>query len=303
MWYKINLHPTISENDGETGMEQQKFIQTVERIRERAQSNANIIAINEIRDIFLSEELQLDDSQLKMVYAYLKTSGIQIADANEEDLEPEEDEEDKENDGASQEEYTERDLEFVRMYQSDIRHIGILSFDELAEAMKSPVEYREQIINTFLKDVVKWVKPYAGVSVFMSDLIQEGNMGLMEGVAAFDYAAALEREKSAGSDGSLTEKEHAQPEQGAVKALRNFLKKSVVKAAQAAVYAQESENNVGYKIAGRVNAVNDCAKELSEEFGRKVTMEELADKLELTYEEVKEIVDLSSNKIEYINYF
>jgi len=67
MWYKINLHPTISGNDGETGMEQQKFIQTVERIRERAQSNANIIAINEIRDIFLSEELQLDDSQLKMV--------------------------------------------------------------------------------------------------------------------------------------------------------------------------------------------------------------------------------------------
>lgn len=284
-------------------MEQQQFIKTVEQIREKAQSSANQITINEIRDIFLSEELQLDDSQLKMVYAYLKTSGIQIVDADEEEPESEADDKGEKDDGASQEEYTERDLEFVKLYQSDIRHIKALSFDELAEAMKSPAKYREQIINTFLKDVVKWVKPYAGDSVFMSDLIQEGNMGLMKGVAAFDYTAVLEREEHTGSAENLAENEYAKPEQTAVNIFRNFLKKSVVKAAQAAVYAQESENNVGYKIAGRVNAVNDCAKELSEEFGRKVTMEELADKLELTYEEVKEIVDLSSNKIEYINYF
>lgn len=284
-------------------MEQQQFIKTVEQVREKAQDRANKITINEIRDIFLSAKLQLDDSQLKMVYAYLKTSGIQITDEGEEEPEPETDEKGKEDRDASQEEYTERDLEFVKMYQSDIRHIKTLSFDELAEAMKNPAKYREQIINTFLKDVVKWVRPYAGDSVFMSDLIQEGNMGLMEGVASFDYAAALEREEHTDSAVRLTENEYSKPEQSTVNMLRNFLKKSVVKAAQAAVYAQESENNVGYKIAGRVNAVNDCAKELSEEFGRKVTMEELADKLELTYEEVKEIVDLSSNKIEYINYF
>lgn len=296
-------------------MEQQKFIKTVERIRDKAQSCANQIAVNEIRDVFLSEELQLDDSQLKMVYAYLKTSGIRIIDEVEEELGTQADTDNIENesgeenknagasDDASQKEYDERDLEFVKIYQSDIRHVETLSLEELAKAMKRPVEYRERIINTFLKDVVKWVKPYAGDSVFMSDLIQEGNMGLMEGVVTFDYAAAFLQEDCADSGGKPEGEARLSQERTAVNALQKFLKKSVVEAAQKAVYAQESENNVGYKIAGRVNAVNDCARELSEEFGRKVTMEELADKLELTYEEVKEIVDLSANKIEYINYF
>lgn len=275
-------------------MEQQKFIETVERIKDKAQNSANKITINEIRDIFLSAELQLDDSQLKMVYAYLKTSGIEIADAGEDVLDSTE----EENNDVSEEEYKDRDMEFVRMYQSDIKNIKVLSADELTEAMKNPVESREQIINTFLKDVVKWVKPYANETVFMSDLIQEGNMGLMEGVAEFDYEAALAEEQ-----GDSSSDENSRTEPTAVKKLQNFLKKSVIKAAQAAVYEQESENNVGYKIAGRVNAVNDCAKELSEDLGRKVTIEEIAERLEMTYEEVKEIVDLSSNKIEYINYF
>ena len=256
-------------------MEQQKFIETVERIKDQAQGSANKITVKEIREIFLSEGMNLDDAQLRMVYAYLKTSKIEISDAGEEVVDFTE----EENSDASEAEYEDRDMEFVKMYQSDIKNVKILSDDELAEAMKTPAACREQIVNTFLKDVVKWVKPYANEMVFMSDLIQEGNMGLMEGVANFDYKTASAKE------------------------LREYLKKSVVKAAQEALYRQESENNVGYKIAGRVNAVNDCAKELSEDLGRKVTMEELAAKLEMTYEEVKEIVDLSSNKIEYIDYF
>lgn len=256
-------------------MEQQKFMETVERIKDKAQGSANKITTKEIGEIFLSEGMNLDDAQLRMVYAYLKTSKIEIVDAGEEVL----DFVKEENSDAPEAEYEDRDMEFVKMYQSDIKNVKVLSDDELAEAMKNPAAFREQMVNTFLKDVVKWVKPYANETVFMSDLIQEGNMGLMEGVANFDYKTT------------------------SVKELREYLKKSVVKAAQAALYEQESENNVGYKIAGRVNAVNDCAKELSEDLGRKVTMEELAEKLEMTYEEVKEIVDLSSNKIEYINYF
>lgn len=254
-------------------MEQQKFIETVERIRDRAQSSANKITAEEIKEIFRTEEMELDDDQLRLVYAYLKTSKIEVAG---EDAAPDFVEE--EDGSASEDGYEDRDMEFVKMYRADIKNVKTLSDDELAEAMKNPEAFRGQIVNTFLKDVIRWVKPYANETVFMSDLIQEGNMGLMEGAAGFDYTNA------------------------SVKELRAYLKNAVVKAAQAALYEQESENNVGYKIAGRVNAVNDCAKELSEELGRKVTMEELAKKLEMTYEEVKEIVDLSSNKIEYINY-
>lgn len=271
-------------------MEQQKFIEIVELLKDKAESNGNKIAKKEIDSMFASDEMRLDESRLKMVYAYLKTSGIEIA--GEETLEQTEEKAE-----VSDEEYEEKDMEYVRMYQADLRNVKVLSQEELIEAMKKPEEHREQIINTFLRDVIKWVKPYAGGTMLMSDLIQEGNMGLMEGAAAFDYEASFAE--------AAEQKSAIQEEQdmAAVKKLKDYLKKSVIKAAQAAVYKQENENNIGYKVAGRVNAINDCARELAEEMGRKVTMEELGEKLEMSYEEVKEIVDLSSGKIEYINYF
>lgn len=276
-------------------MEQQKFIETVELLRKKAEENDNKITKKEIEELFSSREIHLDESQMKMVYAYFRTSKVEVIGGDVEKRKNFHENEFRKQD----EEYEDRDKEFVRMYQSDIRGVRALTQSELMEAMKKPEEFREQIINTYLKDVVKWVKPYACETVLMSDLIQEGNIGLMEGVAEFNYEAALcaQEEKMPPSDEKPLE------ECAAVKKLRDYLKESVIQAAQAAIYAQEGENNVGYKIAGRVNAVNDCAKELSEDLGRRVTLEELADKLEMTYEEVKEIVDLSSNKIEYIHYF
>lgn len=271
-------------------MERQKFIETIERIKEKAEFGGNKITWKQMNEMFSSDEMYLDESQLKTVCAYLKSVGIEIIDGGVL-------EETEEKAAVSEKEFGDRDLEFVRMYQADLKNVKELSQEELIEAMKAQEEHREQIIHTFLKDVIKWVKPYAGGIMLMSDLIQEGNMGLMEGAAAFDYEAVFA--ETVGVEKGSKE----QQDMAAVRKLREYLKKTVIRAAQTAVYAQESENNVGYKAAGRVNAVNDCARNLAEDMGRKVTMEELAKKLEMTYEEVKEIVDLSSDSIEYINYY
>ncbi len=281
-------------------MEQQKFIETVEKIKESAQTNGGKIRQKEIDEKLRIEGMELNESQLKMVYAYLKTSKIQILD--EEDVPEEKDAENpvEKNPGNVEEESTKDELEenvqdmenredeFVRLYQADLKDLPVLSEEELLEVMKRLATDKnkadmEAIINTFLKDVVRWVKNYREGAVLMTDLIQEGNMGLMEGVESFDYGQALNLENP-------------------VKKLRDFLRKSVIKAVQDAIYTQESENNVGYKISGRVNAVNDCARELAEDLGRKVTMEEVAEKMDMTFDEIKEIVDFSSNKIEYIQY-
>lgn len=279
-------------------MEQQKFIETVEKIRDAALDNHGKISRDAVASKLLEEGMELDESQLKMVYAYLKTSKVEVLDDGGKELPrketdsletpkdmekmTEKSEEDAVLDGKSREE------EFVKIYQDDIRKIAVLSEEELLKTMErlsseKDKADKEAVINTFLKDVVRWAKPYHDGAVYMTDLIQEGNMALIGGVETFDYAKALTLDNP-------------------VKKLRDYLKKTVTEAVQNAIYAQESENNVGYKVSGRVNAVNDCARELSEEYGRKVTMEEVADKMEMSYEEIKEIVDLSANKIEYIRY-
>ncbi len=272
-------------------MEQQKFIETVEMIKDMAAANGNQISQAEIESTLVKAGMELSEEQLRLVYAYLKTSKVTVL--GDEDVEAElellkaEPEADSVENSEDDSTIEDKDDEVVKMYQADIKAVTVLNEEEMLDVMKrlstnDDKSHREALINTFLKDVVRWVKDYAGGNVLMTDLIQEGNIGLMMAVAEFDYSAALSVEKP-------------------VKKLKDFLKKSVKDAALSIVYSQESENNVGYKIAGRVNAVNDCAKQLAEDFNRKVTIEEVAAEMKLSVEEVKEIVDLSSNKIEYIN--
>lgn len=272
-------------------MEQQKFLETVEKIKDMAQTDGGKISRSAIDEKLHEEGMELNESQLKMVYAYLKTSKIEVMDADvDSESEADGDAGNNMDTDADTETLEQKDDEVVKMYQADMKHVQVLSEEELLAVMKrlaadvTVKADKEAIINTFLKDVVRWVKNYSDGSVLMTDLIQEGNIGLMSAVESFDYAKAVAGDNP-------------------VKVLKQALKKAVVTFAQNAVYSQESENNVGYKISGRVNAVNDCAKELAEDLGRKVSMEEVAEKMEMTYEEIKEIVDLSSNKIEYINYY
>lgn len=272
-------------------MEQQKFIETVEMIKDIAAENGNRISQSEIAGKLSDAGMELSDAQLRMVYAYLKTSKVSVLGDDDvwtemDLLKADQDDDTNESDESQKVTIEDKDDEVVKMYQADIKSVTALSEEEIIAAMKRLKDGQnkqdaEALVNTFLKDVVRWVKEYAGGSVLMTDLIQEGNIGLMIGVAEFDYAGALMQDKP-------------------VKKLKVYLKKSVKNAAMNIVYMQESENNVSYKIAGRVNAVNDCAKQLAEGFGRKVTLEELAGEMNMSVDEIKEIVDFSSNKIEYI---
>lgn len=270
-------------------VDQQKFIQTMELIKDTAMENNNEITKENIDLILTKEGVVLEEDKLKLVYAYLKTSKIKIKDMADGILEEDTNQgnedflgqDTREEDKAGAEDFH-RDEEFVRLYKADIKSLKVLDDEELLRAMENWKENSENIVNSFLGNVIKWVKAYSGRGVLMSDLIQEGNICLVEAVRTFDYEKAFLEEEP-------------------VKLLKVYLKRAVVKGAIEAVDDYSSEENVGYKIAGRVNAVNDCAKKLAEDYGRKVTIEEVAEKMELTYDEVKEIVNLSSNKIEYIN--
>jgi RNA polymerase primary sigma factor len=185
-----------------------------------------------------------------------------------------------------------REAEFVRMYEEDLRGVPVLNDEQVLSVMQDIIKpvttdeeakkLQEKLINTYLKKVVSWLKAYEDTAVLMPDLIQDGNMALMETVKDFDYEGALNSDNP-------------------VRKLRDTVRKNVLKAAQASVYIQENENNVGYKIEGRVNAVNECAKQLSEEFSGKVTIAQVAEAMEMTEDDIRDIVKLTANKIEYIN--
>ena len=77
-------------------------------------------------------------------------------------------------------------------YFSDIGNFSPLSRDEelsLWERYKknNDIQARDKIIKSNLKFVASVAKPYQGLGLSYSDLIAEGNLGLMKAIDRFDY--------------------------------------------------------------------------------------------------------------------
>lgn len=80
----------------------------------------------------------------------------------------------------------------IKTYLKDISRFSVLSKEEeqalAAKAAKGDKKAREKLINHNLRLVVSIAKKYIGHGLSFSDLIQEGNFGLMEAVDRFDVS-------------------------------------------------------------------------------------------------------------------
>ncbi len=78
----------------------------------------------------------------------------------------------------------------IKAYLKDVRPIALLTAEEeitLAEKVqKGDREARDKMIRANLRLVISIAKRYVNLGVPLSDLIEEGNIGLMKGVEKFD---------------------------------------------------------------------------------------------------------------------
>ncbi len=109
----------------------------------------------------------------------------------------------------------------------------------------------------------------------VEDLIGEGNVALSMGVTMLACVENIEE-------------------------VEGFLMKMVMDAMEAFIGDDSDNREIGEAVLGRVNEVNDKAKELYENLLRKVTIKEVADELGLTQDKVIEAVKLSADHIDYI---
>lgn len=78
----------------------------------------------------------------------------------------------------------------IKAYLKDVRHIALLTAKEEIELaqkiQKGDERAREQMIRANLRLVISIAKRYVNLGVPLSDLIEEGNIGLMKSVEKFD---------------------------------------------------------------------------------------------------------------------
>lgn len=240
-----------------------KFREVLESLRLIAEAEENVISEKKIRENFQNEGIKLDNDQFQLVCNYLKQENVSISEGRKSSSMISED--------ATQEE---RDEQFFSMYKHDLRGVRKLFAEEMEELIKDIPGNKDALIQAFLRDVIHWVEPFKESGLPMCDLVQEGNLGLMMGLAQFEGTNVQE--------------------------LRKCLKESVVDAVRSALVDEEGYENLSMKILTRVNAVNDCARTMAEDLGRKVTFAELAKQLNMTEEELKDIDELSGYKLENI---
>ena len=123
---------------------------------------------------------------------------------------------------------------------------------------------KDRLIEGNLRLALKLVQEYVHRGVATGDLVQEANMALVLAAAEFE-------------DGVF----------------EDFVRERVKDALLAAVEEQSLEEETAKKMLDRVNKLEDVSQEMARELGREATVAELAGRMEMTCDEVKEIMKLT----------
>lgn len=169
--------------------------------------------------------------------------------------------------------------DFLDIYLKELEAIPDTTEEELEKttilAISGDAEAQKLLIQMHLKDVVDIARLYAGQGVLMEDLIGEGNMALSLAVTQLDSIG--------------------HPSEAA-----GMLTRMIMDGIEEHIHSVSELNDADEKILRKVNRVLDKARELSEEYGRKVTVDELAEETTLSRKSIMDAISISGG-IEFIS--
>ena len=220
--------------------------------------------------------LELDSDSLDDLYNSLVDTGIEIVSEDANDTE------------ASAEEITDdtlvenitlsKDIKIndpVRMYLKEIGRIPLLTSDEEFEnarrALEGDEEAKRILAESNLRLVVSIAKRYVGRGMLFLDLIQEGNIGLMKAVDKFD------------------------PEKGYK--FSTYATWWIRQAITRALADQARTIRVPVHMVETINKLARVQRQLTQDLNREPTDEEIAKKLGISVDKVREVYKISQDPV------
>lgn len=165
--------------------------------------------------------------------------------------------------------------DFIRMYLRDASRYPLLSAEEetdLGIKMENgDKDARKTLINSNLRLVVSIARRYQGRGLSLLDLIQEGNLGLIRAVEKFDYTKGYKFSTYA------------------TWWIRQAITRSI---------ADDSRTiRIPVHMFELINKIDKASRDLNQELGRDATNEEIAAKLNISPNKVKEARKYAENVI------
>ena len=163
----------------------------------------------------------------------------------------------------------------VRMYLKEIGRINLLTSDEEFEYAKRAEEGDEEakrlLAESNLRLVVSIAKRYVGRGMLFLDLIQEGNIGLMKAVDKFDPSKGYK--------------------------FSTYATWWIRQAITRAIADQARTIRVPVHMVETINKLARVQRQLTQELNREPTDEEIAKKLGITVEKVREVYKISQDPV------
>lgn len=235
----------------------------------------------EILDFFRGEIL--DPEKLDRIYDFLDSQHVDVLRLDEEEIEPdlflEEEMEEEEEIAVDPMDLSVPDgislADPIRMYLKEIGKIPLLSTEEeieLAKRMeKGDEEARKKLAEANLRLVVSIAKRYAGRGMQFLDLIQEGNLGLIKAVEKFDYRKGYK--------------------------FSTYATWWIRQAITRAIADQARTIRIPVHMVETINRLIRTSRQMVQELGREPTPEELAKRLDMPAERVREIKKISQDPV------
>lgn len=258
------------------------FEEKLEKLLELARKKKNVLEQKEIIDFFHGEILSPE--QLDQIDEYLENNKVDVL-APDEDLEidpelflEEEDLEKEEIDVDHLELSMPEGVNIedpVRMYLKEIGKVPLLTPEEeidLAKRMEMGDESaKKRLAEANLRLVVSIAKRYVGRGMQFLDLIQEGNLGLIKAVEKYDYSKGFK--------------------------FSTYATWWIRQAITRSIADQARTIRIPVHMVETINRLIRTSRQLLQELGREPLPEELAKKLDMPVDRVREIMKISQDPV------
>ena len=163
----------------------------------------------------------------------------------------------------------------VKVYLKEIGRVPLLSSEEEIDlairiSENDPVA-KQRLAEANLRLVVSIAKRYVGRGMQFLDLIQEGNLGLIKAVDKFDYTKGFK--------------------------FSTYATWWIRQAITRAIADQARTIRIPVHMVETINRLIRTSRQLLQELGREPTPEEIAEKMEMPVERVREIMKISQDPV------
>jgi RNA polymerase primary sigma factor len=217
------------------------------------------------------EDVELTKDQIEDFYTYLIDHGVELVEGETHKHPPHEQPQPEEEKAPKLDLSVEPSLDSLRLYLREIGKVPLLTADQevyLAKRIERGDMYaKTQMIEANLRLVVSIAKSYLGRGLSFLDLIQEGSLGLIRAVEKFDYRTGYK--------------------------FSTYATWWIRQAVTRAIADKARTIRIPVHMVEKLNKVVHIERQLVQRLGREPRPDEIADELEITTEEVREILRMS----------